>query len=102
MDGRLGLWFPALRFGIRQGHEGSVRVIDDFSGAGHNGATSISEEVDVGGDDVVVGVSRCLFSADAASMFSLLPSNAQWCHRRVLPKLQQQDLQVKGGTCVSC
>ena len=57
LDRRLGLWFPAPRFGVRQGHEGSVRVIDDYSVAGHNGATSVSEKVDVGGFDVVVGMS---------------------------------------------
>ena len=31
LDRRLGPLLPAPRFGIRQGHEGSVRVIDDYS-----------------------------------------------------------------------
>ena len=93
LDCRLGLWLPA---GIRQGHEGGVRVIDDYSVASHNGATSVSEKVDVGGVADVVGISRCLLSAKPSSVFWVPLSNGQWCRRRVHPEWEQQDLQVKG------
>ena len=71
LDCWLGLWLPAPRFGIRQGREGSLRVIDDYSIAGHNNGTSVAEKVDVGGVDVIFGIARCLLSAESSSELSL-------------------------------
>ena len=61
LDRDLGLWLPAKRFGIRQGQD--VRAIDDFSVAGHNGATTTGESIDMGGVDHVASLSRMLMQA---------------------------------------
>ena len=44
---RHGLWFPARRFGIRQGS--GTRVTDDYSELGQNPCVESTEKVDVGG-----------------------------------------------------
>ena len=93
---RLGLWLQAPRFGFRQGREGSLRVVDDYSIAGHNNGTSVAEKVDVGGVDVIVGIARCLLSAEPSSDFSLPLGDGGSCSGRVHPEWTAEGLRVKG------
>ena len=60
-----GGWRPAHRFGIYQSAAGKakLRPIDDFRIHGHNQCTGSCEQLDIGGLDEIIALSRALGSA---------------------------------------
>ena len=73
-----------------------MRVVGDYSIAGHNSGTSVAEKVDVGDVDVIVGIARCLLLAEPSSEFSLPLGDGGSCSVVVHPEWTAEGLRVKG------
>ena len=91
----VGRWCPAHRFGIHQSSAGrtKLRPIDDFTVHGHNSCAGACEQLDIGGLDEIIAISRALGAAmqtgtldvrDIQGVRTCISINPDWVGRNLV------------------
>ena len=75
------MWFPARRFGIRQGSKGKVREIDDISVFGLNSTVVTVEAISLGGTDEIMALVKTMAEARQKDGTARLGSSKVFCTR---------------------